>query len=196
MATEIVNGETSVTNDAAPTQVELISLLLSRVEAAKARGSVSPPKDDNNEGEEIILDVELEAARYLLIRMPRVNYPCVQLSPREQEIARMVAKGHPNKVIAEVLNISCWTVCTYLRRIFAKLGVASRAAMVARLLENTRAVKETKPLRDALRLAEPPTKIRRPLLNESRTSTLPGQNRKRFKMFFPPCDDTRIQHAQ
>ena len=47
----------------------------------------------------------------------------------------MVAKGHPNKVIADVLNISSWTVCTHLRRIFAKLGVGSRAAMVAQLLE-------------------------------------------------------------
>jgi Bacterial regulatory proteins, luxR family len=35
-----------------------------------------------------------------------------------------------------VLSISTRTVCTHVRRIFAKLGVASRAAMVARLLEN------------------------------------------------------------
>jgi len=35
-----------------------------------------------------------------------------------------------------VLNIISWTVCTHLRRIFAKLGVGSRAAMVAQLLEN------------------------------------------------------------
>ena len=47
----------------------------------------------------------------------------------------MVAQGHPNKIIAGVLNISSWTVCTHLRRVFAKLGVTSRAAMVARLHE-------------------------------------------------------------
>ena len=47
----------------------------------------------------------------------------------------MVAQGHPNKVIAGVLNISGWTVCTHLRRIFAKVGVGSRAAMVAKLLD-------------------------------------------------------------
>jgi len=47
----------------------------------------------------------------------------------------MVAKGHPNKVIADVLSISAWTVCTHVRRIFAKLGVGSRAAMIARLPE-------------------------------------------------------------
>ena len=47
----------------------------------------------------------------------------------------MVAKGYPNKTIAAVLDISPWTVCTHLRRTFAKFGVGSRAAMVARLLE-------------------------------------------------------------
>jgi DNA-binding CsgD family transcriptional regulator len=58
------------------------------------------------------------------------------LSPRELEIVRMVAQGHQNKTIAGILNISTWTVCAHVRRIFAKLGVSSRAAMVARLLQN------------------------------------------------------------
>jgi len=46
----------------------------------------------------------------------------------------MVAKGYPNKTIAAVLEISTWTVNTYLRRMFAKLNVGSRAAMVAKVL--------------------------------------------------------------
>lgn len=57
------------------------------------------------------------------------------LTPREQEIVRMVALGHPNKTIAAVLEISAWTVGTHLRHVFAKLGVSSRAAMIARLTE-------------------------------------------------------------
>jgi DNA-binding CsgD family transcriptional regulator len=85
--------------------------------------------------EQIILDTEFDGYRYLLVKMPLPLGNKIHLSPREQEIARMVAKGHPNKVIADVLNISSWTVCTHLRRIFAKLGVCSRASMVARLLE-------------------------------------------------------------
>jgi DNA-binding CsgD family transcriptional regulator len=92
------------------------------------------PETATNSNEEILLDTEVDGSRYLLVRMPKRN-PQVQLSPREQEIVRMVAKGHPNKVIADVLNISSWTVCTHLRRIFAKLGVGSRAAMVAQLIE-------------------------------------------------------------
>ena len=42
--------------------------------------------------------------------------------------------GYSNKEIAGVLEISSWTVSTRLRRIFAKLGVTTRAAMVAAAL--------------------------------------------------------------
>ncbi|HTB96993.1 MAG TPA: helix-turn-helix transcriptional regulator [Terracidiphilus sp.] len=100
---------------------------------AGAEDNVDFVLDEN--AEVILVDLEVDGARYLLVRMPKLNKMRVQLSPREQEIGRMVAKGHPNKVIADVLNISSWTVCTHLRRIFAKLGVGSRAAMVAQLLE-------------------------------------------------------------
>ena len=81
--------------------------------------------------EEIIFDLEVDGARYLMIRLPKPGNLPVQLSPREREIVRLVAQGHSNKIIADVLNISSWTVSTHLRRIFAKLGVGSRAAMVA-----------------------------------------------------------------
>ena len=89
------------------------------------------------EQDEVILDLEVDGVRCLLLRAhPRAESSIVTLSPREQEIARMVAKGYPNKTIAAVLEISSWTVCTHLRRIFAKLSVGSRAAMVARLMED------------------------------------------------------------
>lgn len=81
----------------------------------------------------VILDIEVDGARYLLLRVPEAQVP---LSPRELEIARMVARGYPNKTIASVLDISSWTVASHLRRVFTKLGVSSRAAMVARLLED------------------------------------------------------------
>ena len=102
------------------------------------------PVNSSGHSEEVLVDTEVDGYRYLLVRMPRPNRARIQLSPREQEIVRMVAKGHPNKVIADVLNISSWTVCTHLRRIFAKLGVGSRAAMVAQLLEIGALVQEHK----------------------------------------------------
>jgi DNA-binding CsgD family transcriptional regulator len=89
------------------------------------------------QAEEVILDVEVDGNRYLFVRLPKPELHA-QISPREQEIVRLVALGHSTKIIADLLSISSWTVCTHLRRIFAKLGVGSRAAMVARLSEMTR----------------------------------------------------------
>jgi len=64
-----------------------------------------------------------------------VIWPSVlPLSPRECEIIRLVASDLTNKEIAAVLEISCWTVSTHLRRIFTKLDVHSKAAMVAHVL--------------------------------------------------------------
>jgi DNA-binding CsgD family transcriptional regulator len=54
------------------------------------------------------------------------------LTPRELQIVVLVANGYVNKQVADALRISEWTVSTHLRRIFAKLGVDTRAAMVSR----------------------------------------------------------------
>ena len=54
------------------------------------------------------------------------------LTERELQIAALVASGRANKQIANQLRISEWTVSTHLRRIFLKLVVDSRAAMVYR----------------------------------------------------------------
>jgi DNA-binding NarL/FixJ family response regulator len=56
------------------------------------------------------------------------------LTERELQIVMLVARGKVNKQIAYQLRISEYTVSTHLRRIFCKLGVSSRAAMVAQLL--------------------------------------------------------------
>ena len=88
---------------------------------------------------EVVLDVELDGYRCTLRRSPLESVAlsgAAALTPREQEIARMVAAGYANKTIARVLDISAWTVGTHLRRTFLKLGVSSRTAMVARLLED------------------------------------------------------------
>ena len=45
----------------------------------------------------------------------------------------MVCQGRGNKQIAHRLHLSEWTVSSYLRRIFAKLGVRTRSAMVAKI---------------------------------------------------------------
>jgi DNA-binding NarL/FixJ family response regulator len=77
--------------------------------------------------------MELNGIRCLLIQKEFKSADHAPLTPREREIARLVACGQPNKAIAAQLEISSWTVGTHLRRIYSKLGVCCRAAMVARL---------------------------------------------------------------
>jgi DNA-binding NarL/FixJ family response regulator len=56
----------------------------------------------------------------------------VELSPREREVLELLARGYLYKEIAEQLKISVQTVNTYIRRIYEKLHVRSRAQAVAK----------------------------------------------------------------
>jgi DNA-binding CsgD family transcriptional regulator len=86
---------------------------------------------------DVLVDCEVDGVRCVLARASN-SADTLPLSPREREVARMIAKGYPNKIIASVLEISVWTVSTHLRRIFAKLGVTSRAAMVTTMFKRGR----------------------------------------------------------
>lgn len=57
----------------------------------------------------------------------------IRVTGRELAVARLVARGLGNKEIAVALGISEHTVCTHLRRSYAKLGARSRAEMVSLL---------------------------------------------------------------
>jgi DNA-binding NarL/FixJ family response regulator len=60
--------------------------------------------------------------------------PAENLSPREQEVLDLLAKGFLYKEIAEKLGISYETVHTYIRRIYEKLHVRTRTEAVAKFL--------------------------------------------------------------
>jgi DNA-binding NarL/FixJ family response regulator len=53
------------------------------------------------------------------------------LSARERDVMTLVARGHPNQMIATELYLSEKTVKNHINRIYAKLGVTNRAAAVA-----------------------------------------------------------------
>ena len=55
-----------------------------------------------------------------------------ELSKREQEVLDLLARGYLYKEIAERLNISVPSVNTYVRRMYEKLHVRSRAQAVAK----------------------------------------------------------------
>lgn len=54
------------------------------------------------------------------------------LSTREEEVLRLLAKGRRSKEIADELGVGIGTVNTYVRHIYEKLHVRSRAEAVAR----------------------------------------------------------------
>jgi len=51
------------------------------------------------------------------------------LTPREREVARLVARGLSNKQVARELGLSSGTVKLHLHRTFQKLGVNGRSSL-------------------------------------------------------------------
>lgn len=50
----------------------------------------------------------------------------VKLTPRERQVALLVAQGHTNRQIAKELGIAEWTAVNHVRRVMRKLDVKSR----------------------------------------------------------------------
>lgn len=67
--------------------------------------------------------------------VPRLQLQEFELSPREIEVAAWLAHGKSNDQIAELLQISEWTVKKHLTRVFEKLGVDGRTAAALRVRE-------------------------------------------------------------
>lgn len=72
-----------------------------------------------------------------------------QLTAREAEVVRLVARGMSNKAIAQQLGISTRTVEGHLNHVFDKLGVQSRTELVHFALADSFVARDAHP--DALR---------------------------------------------
>ncbi|MEH3046268.1 helix-turn-helix transcriptional regulator [Sphingomonas adhaesiva] len=57
-----------------------------------------------------------------------------RLSPREMEIATLVCQGRQNKEIAYLTDLTEHTIENHLRRIYAKLSIHNRSALVAAMV--------------------------------------------------------------
>src|SRR5262245_27981116 len=114
---------------------ELLKLLISSLDPELTTAPARVVQRTPEGVDEIIFEADIAGVRYYLARSQPTPPARVSLSPRELAIARLIAKGLPNKCIGDILEISQWTVATHLRRMFVKLGVTTRAAMVARLVE-------------------------------------------------------------
>jgi DNA-binding CsgD family transcriptional regulator len=84
----------------------------------------------------VIAEIDIDGRSYTLSRRALdASVEPVALSAREREIATMIAHGATIDMAAHDLGISRWTVRTHVRRIYMKLDVRSRGAMVARLFD-------------------------------------------------------------
>jgi non-specific serine/threonine protein kinase len=76
------------------------------------------------------LGIDDAAALAFGTRRPRGASPS-GLSDREQEVARLVARGLPNKAIAAQLHLSVRTVESHVRHVLAKAGLDNRTQLAA-----------------------------------------------------------------
>ncbi|WP_037176605.1 ATP-binding protein [Rhodococcus sp. UNC363MFTsu5.1] len=71
-----------------------------------------------------------------LIDQPRTTPAASVLTPRETEVAHLVAEGHTNKAIASMLMISPRTAQGHVEHVLSKLGFTSRTQIAAWIAEN------------------------------------------------------------
>jgi DNA-binding NarL/FixJ family response regulator len=71
------------------------------------------------------------SAQQTLIRdfLERGDQPA-ELTPREQEVVKLIAEAHTNKEIAEILHLSEKTVESHRGRVLQKLGMRDRVELV------------------------------------------------------------------
>jgi DNA-binding NarL/FixJ family response regulator len=80
----------------------------------------------------------LDTAAYL--QTDRVGIPAArhELTQREWQVARLVARGHSNRQIAHELVVSERTVDTHVSHVLRKLDLSSRAQIAAWVVGTTR----------------------------------------------------------
>ena len=78
-------------------------------------------------------EIEVDDVRYILKRVPR-KLRLEPLSPRQEEVKRLLVEGEHRKGIAAELGISVRTVDTHIKRIFDRYGVDSNVELVRRVL--------------------------------------------------------------
>jgi len=105
-----------------PTSIDP-SVALEALSFIKCGGSFFPPSALQREKPSVAGQVAVEGpnrAEILSLRPPS------RLSPKQEEVLRLLRQGQSNKLIASQLGLSEATVKVHLRCIMRKLGVANR----------------------------------------------------------------------
>lgn len=71
----------------------------------------------------------------LLSKRRAIDAQLERLTPREKEVLRLMAEGHPSRAIASELGISYTTVRTHIRSLGSKLAVHSKLEAIVKARE-------------------------------------------------------------
>jgi DNA-binding CsgD family transcriptional regulator len=90
------------------------------------------PGPDFSERDRAVLTLLAPRLGQAYLEVERRRHPVPRLTPRQDELLRLLAAGYTNTQIARRLGISEGTVRTHLENIYARLHVSSRTAAVTR----------------------------------------------------------------
>jgi DNA-binding CsgD family transcriptional regulator len=90
------------------------------------------PGPDFSERDRALLTLLRPHLHQAYLDAERHRHPTPTLTPRQNDLLRLVAAGHTNTQIARRLGISEGTVRTHLENVYERLQVTSRAAAVTR----------------------------------------------------------------
>jgi two-component system response regulator FixJ len=76
------------------------------------------------------IELDLKAREQENRRAPIVAQ-YVQLTPREQEVMKLIVSGHPNKTVGQILGVSSRTVEVHRAHIMKKMGATSLSELIA-----------------------------------------------------------------
>ena len=101
-----------------------------------AYGAFGFPEDHVPTEEQVTsLTLVARAAHDRVCQLVQIEDGDIALSEREQQVLGFIARGKSNSVIAQLLEISPETVSTYVKRIYAKLGVSDRVGATVKALK-------------------------------------------------------------
>jgi DNA-binding CsgD family transcriptional regulator/tetratricopeptide (TPR) repeat protein len=126
--------------EAAAEQLWELGLVLSSVEATTAAAAAARRDGDPRRAQALSRQAAGRRGTIPGVTTPGLLAavsPAGGLTPREKEIALLVAQGRSSKEIAAALVLSVRTVDNHLQRVFTKLGVTSRAEVKDALEEDT-----------------------------------------------------------
>lgn len=96
------------------------------------------PENNTQLDSHLTFEICMDGRNYTIsIIEARIKTTNQHLTPREWDIIRLVSKGFRTKEIAPLLGLQPCTISTYVKRIYLKLNVSSRAEMVAKVLRES-----------------------------------------------------------